>query len=267
MRKTLAALIALAAVVVTGCPAVFPELGTRLRVAPKDAILEPPPPENLVWLRFVSASVPEKTRDGRKWDQVLGSLPDPYARLMVNDAELFRTTVQSDTLSPTWPDAPRGNFEIPPGAKLRVELWDSSPINDAPIGIKELGRPTPDQVIDGLYRMELKGGGEVTMAFQPAHPMWGLGFWFELRNDAAFITRFVAGSPTERAGIQQGDQILVVNGKKVAGMSIDEVRSVLNSVPVGGLDMEVRRSDGTTVTLNIKEGPIYPTFQEFGQIE
>ncbi len=267
MRSRLLALLTLLAVLVTGCPAVFPEIGTRLKVAPKDAALEPPPPETLVWIRFMGATVPEKTRDGRKWDQVLGSLPDPYAKLMVNGAELFRTTVQSDTLTPDWPDAPRGNFEIPRGAKLRVELWDSSPINDAPIGIRDFSRPSADELIDGKYRMELKGGGEITIAFEPAHPMFGLGFWFELRNDSTFVTRFVEGGPAERAGLLKGDQILSIGGKKVAGMKPDEVRSVLNSAPVSGLDLEVRRPDGTTVTLNVKEGPIYPSYGEFGKIE
>lgn len=266
MRPRFFAFLALCAVLATGCPAVYPEIGTRLKVAPKDAILEPGPPEELFWIRILSATVPEKTRDGRKWDQVLGSLPDPYAKLYVNDAELMRTTVQSNTLTPTWPDTPRGNYEIPRGAKLRVELWDSSPINDAPIGIKDFSRPTPDEIIEGKYRMELKGGGEIVIAFEPAHPMFGLGFWFELQNDAAFITRFVQGSPAERAGIQKGDQILTINGKKVAGLRPEEVRSVLNSVPLGGVDLELKRQD-TTVTVNLKEGPIYPTFGEFGQIE
>jgi hypothetical protein len=267
MRSRLLALLALLAALVTGCPAVFPEIGTRLKVAPKDAVLEPPPPDTLVWLRFTGAVVPEKTRDGRKWDQVLGSLPDPYAKLYVNGAELFRTTVQSDTLTPDWPDAPHGNWELPPGAKLRVELWDNSPINDAPIGIKDFTRPASEQLIEGKYRIELKGGGEVTLAFEPAHPMFGLGFWFELRNDSAYITRFVEGSPAERAGMKKGDQILGIGGKKVAEMKPDDVRSLLNSAPVSGIDLELRRPDGTTVTVNVKEGPIYPTFGEFGQID
>lgn len=262
MRSRIFALVALAAMFVTGCPAVFPELGTRLKVAPKDAILDPGPPDGMYWIKFVGATVPEKTRDGRNWDQVLGSLPDPYAKLIVNGAELFRTTVQSDTLTPTWPDAPRGNWEIPKGAKLRIELWDSSPINDAPIGIKDFGVPGADEIIEGKYRTELKGGGDVTIALEPAHPMWGLGFWFELRNEAAFITRFAPGSPAERAGIQKNEEILSINGKKVSSMSSDDVRSALNSVPVTGLDLELRREDGTTVTVNLKEGPIYPTYAE-----
>jgi hypothetical protein len=267
MRSRLLAVLTLAFAFLTGCPAVYPEYGTRLKVAPKDAILDTQPPESLFWIRVMSARVPEKTRDGRQWDQVLGSLPDPYAKVIVNGAELFRTTVQSDTLAPTWPDAPRGNWEIPKGAKLRVELWDSSPINDSPIGVKDFGRPTPDELVEGKYHTELNGGGEITIAFEPAHPMYGVGFWFELRNDSAFITRFIAGSPAERAGLQKGEEILGINGKKVAGLSPDETRSILNSVPVTGLDLELKRTDGTTVTVNVKDGPIYPTFAEFGQID
>ena len=46
-----------------------------------------------------------------------------------------------------------------------------------------------------------------------------------------------------------------------------DVRSMLNSVPIAGVDLELKREDGTTVTVNLKEGPIYPTFGEFGPID
>jgi hypothetical protein len=267
MRSRLLAVLALLAALVTGCPAVFPEVGTRVKAASKDAALDPPPPDSLVWIRVVAGTVPEKTRDGRKWDQVLGSLPDPYAKLIVDGVELFRTDVQTNTLTPDWPDSPRGNFELPPGAKLRVELWDNSPINDAPIGVMDFVRPTYEQLVDGKYRIELKGGGDVTIAFQPAHPMIGLGFWVELRNDSAFVTRFAKGSPAERAGMQKGDGIVGIGGKKVAGMTPDEVRSLLNAVPVGGLDLELRHPDGKIERVNVKEGPIYPTFEDSGRMD
>ena len=113
-------------VVLAGCPAVYPELGTATRMAPAGAAIDPPSPENLRWIRITSARVPPRTRDGRTWDQALGSLPDPYAKLFVNDKELLRTPVQSNTLAPTWPEAPHGNFPIEPGDKLRVELWDNN---------------------------------------------------------------------------------------------------------------------------------------------
>jgi C-terminal processing protease CtpA/Prc len=133
--------------------------------------------------------------------------------------------------------------------------------------VKEFGRPTADELVEGKYRTELNGGGEVTIAFEPAHPMFGLGFWFELRNDAAFITRFSQGSPAERAGVQKNEEIIAINGKKVADMSSGDVRSALNAVPVGGVDLELKREDGTTVVVNIKEGPIYPTYEEHRDLD
>jgi len=50
-----------------GCPAVYPELGTRMRPMPAGIALDPPPPGDLRWVRIVSASVPARTRDGRSW--------------------------------------------------------------------------------------------------------------------------------------------------------------------------------------------------------
>lgn len=267
MRLRPLAFVLLVAASSLGCPAVFPEFGTRYKTAPKDAVLDPGPPPNLLWIKVVSATVPEKTRDGRNWDQVLGSLPDPYAKLLVNGAELFKTTVQSNTLAPTWPDGPHANYELPKVAHFRVELWDSSPINDAPIGVAEFNRPTDEALDNHQLRLELKGGGDIVIAFEPAHPMFGLGLFFELRNDAARVTRFVPGSPAERAGVQKDDDILSIGGKKVTSMSPDEVRSVLNSVPVEGVNLELKRADGSTVKVNLKEGPIYPTVEEVPKID
>ena len=45
-----------------GCPAVYPELGTRMRKALTEVALDPPPPEDMAWLKFKSARVPERTR-------------------------------------------------------------------------------------------------------------------------------------------------------------------------------------------------------------
>lgn len=272
MKVSKVASLALAALVaaVVGCPAVYPEIGTRLRTPSRDAaaVLDPPPPDEVRWIRFTGGKVPELTRGGQKWDQVLGSLPDPYAKLMVNGVEILRTSVQSDTLAPTWPDGPRGNFRVEKDAKMRVELWDNNAINDRPIGVRDIGRPTPDELVEGRISVQLEGGGEITFAFEPAHPMFGLGLWFELRNHASFITRVIEGSPAERAQIGAGDEILTVSKKKVVDMSGDQLRSILNAVPSDGLDLEMKRTDGTTYDVaGLKEGPIYPLFSEYGPVE
>src|ERR1700742_195591 len=113
----------------TACGAVYPEIappvppvGTRT--------LDPPPPEDIVFLKFKSAQIPTRTRDGRNWDSVGGSAPDPFAKLIMDDKEILVTPVQANTLTPTWPDQNVGNYRLPHGVPARIELWDSNPINN-----------------------------------------------------------------------------------------------------------------------------------------
>ena len=252
----------------SGCPAVYPELSTRTRkLAAGTETRDPPPPDDLRFVKFVSARVPPKTRDGRTWDQVLGSLPDPYAKLLVNGKEVLRTPAQSDTLEPTWPGAPAGNFKITSEDKLRVELWDSNAINDKPVGVRDVGHVSEEHRLNKQIRVELEGGGELVLAFEPAHAMFGLGLWFELRTDSCYLTRMLEGSPAERAGLLRGDQVLRIGDREVAKLSADEIRSAFNSVPSTGLPLLLRHPDGATLTVTLKEGPIYPEFDKAGAVE
>jgi PDZ domain/C2 domain len=264
---TLRLIASILLIAVTGCPAVYPELATRLRSPAPGQVLEPPPPEDIRWMRVLSARIPERTRDGRTWDQVLSSLPDPYARVLANGKELFRTSVQTDTLEPTWPGGPSGNFRILPEDRLRVELWDSNAINDKPIGVREIGRPTEEQRAAGEIRVELEGGGALTLAFAPARAWIGLGLWYELRTGAVFISRTTPGSPAERAGILKGDQVIEIAGRDARSMSSGQVRSAFNAVPHTGLALTLKHATGATERVTVAEGPIYPTFDVFGAVE
>lgn len=249
-----------------GCPAVYPELSTRLRAPAPGQVLEPPPPEDLRWIRFRSGRIPERTRDGRPWDQVLGSLPDSYARLLVNGKEVLRTKVQADTLEPSWPDSPGGNFVIKPDDRLRVEMWDSNTLNDKPIGIRDL-RITAEQRAQGLIEVELEGGGRVELSFEPAHARVGLGLWYELRTGTVFISRIAPGGPAERAGVQRGDEVLAIGGREVRKMTPNQVRSVFNAVPITGIVLLLKHPTGSTETVTAVEGPIYPTFEQYSGVE
>jgi hypothetical protein len=259
--------LSLLLVFLAGCPAVYPEIGTRLRKVPAGQSVDPPPPADLKYLKFVSGRVPEKTRDGRTWGATFGKLADPYAKLYVNDKEVLKTNPQSQTLAPTWPDSPRGNFHLTKDDKLRVELWDNKAINDAPIGVREVGRLTEDMLLQREVRIELDGGGDVTLLIEPAHAMQGLGLWFELRNNAAAITRLIPGSPSERAGARPGDEIIQIAGKNVSQMTSDDVRSQLNSLPPEGIKVVLRHTDGTSLSVTLAEGPIYPPYEEMKDIE
>src|SRR3972149_994024 len=90
-----------------GCGTVYPELSTPVRPAAAQADLSPGPPSDLFYIAFESARIPARTRDGRQWDKLGGSAPDPFAIFFLNEAELFRTPIQPTTPEPTWP-GPKG---------------------------------------------------------------------------------------------------------------------------------------------------------------
>jgi hypothetical protein len=251
--------------ITVGCGAVYPELGTRTRPMAPGQPLDPPPPADMYWMRFTSAVVPPRTRDGRSW-QASGDQADPYAKLFINGAEVLKTKVHSNTLSPTWPDSPRGNFRVGPTDKLRVEVWNSG-IPDRPICVHDIGKPGEQYLLEKQIRVSCNGGAEVTIAFEPARAVQGAGFWYELRSEAYFISRVLDGSPAQRAGLEKGDQVLKIGERDTKTMSVDEVKSAFNAIPFAGLPLVVRHASGAVLTLTLKEGPIYPEYVTFGQVD
>src|SRR5690242_4392131 len=95
-----------------GCGAVYPQLETPVRNPPAQARLTPPPPDNLLFIKFGGAVIPSRTPDGRSWDSVGGSLPDAFAKLYVDGKVILETPVQSNSLSPTWPDQRKANYHV-----------------------------------------------------------------------------------------------------------------------------------------------------------
>lgn len=245
-----------------GCPAVYPELATSMKPALAGVTLKPAPPAELYWIRFTSARIPPMTRDGRPWRRSAGSRPDPYAKLLVNGKEVLRTSVESDTLEPTWKDGPRGNFRVERDDRLRVELWDDNTLSDGPIGVRDVGRVSEEVRTAHKLRVSLEGGAEIELAFEPAHAMLGIGLWYELRSESVFITRLLSESPASREGVERGDEVMRLGGREVRSLGPDEVRSLFNAVPMDGLSLLLRTPGGATKTVTLKEGPIYPLFAD-----
>jgi len=259
---TLAMLLAL-----SGCAAIYPELGTRIDKVSADQKLDPPPPDGLRWLAFDKGEVPPTTRDGRKWGRGLqDGLPDPIAKLFVNDIEVIKTDPSPKTINPTFVGSKHGNFPVRVGDKIRLELWDSDPLNNRAIGTGS-ARVSPEMLTDGGFTARFDMGGHVTLTIKPAKPVWGLGVWYEVRGKSAGVTRLLDNSPAARAGLRKGDEIVAIGPTQVKDMTTDEVRSAMNAPPMDGLALTVRHADGATLNAKVKQGPIYPTFDQYGPIE
>jgi hypothetical protein len=244
-----------------GCGAVYPELASPVRPAPEDKELEPKPPESLRYIVFESAEIPERTRDGRRWDRYGGSAPDPFAKVLLNDKELILTPVQSNSVAPTWPDQKRANYEIAKGAKFEVQLWDSNPIHHHPICIKVI-KDLHEEVTQGTLNVECASGARLRLTIAPARAKLGLGIYYELRTSDVGITRVIRHSPAARAGLAAGDQVLQIQGRPVKNMDDGEVRSLINAHSRTGLVLQVRREDGRQESVRLKEGAMYPSVDE-----
>lgn len=258
-----------ASALLAACPAVYPEVKTAMHKAPPGQPLEPPPPPELRWLAFKEATIPALTRDGRRWGSDLGGgLPDPYANLILNGAELFRTSVEKATLHPTWRGSTRGNFRLSGDDRLRVEIWDSRVMNDHLIGLKETG---PIAAYDQRFLEEIQeecaSGVTFKLANEPAHGTIGYGLDYELRTYDVFITRVFEESPAARIGMRAGDQLIAINGKMLTQMREGEMQSLFNAPVSHGIDVTLRHQDGSQISAKLKEGAIYPLFAEIGVFE
>ena len=245
-----------------GCGAVYPQLGTPVRTPPAHITLTPPPPEELLFVKFAGAVIPKRTRDGRNWDSVGGSLPDVFAKLFVDGKLILETPVQSNSLTPTWPDQRKANYRIRMGAPIKVELWDSNPINNAPVCVADVHDLHAEAIADGPLQISCNSGAELSLEVDPAHARLGVGLFYELRREEVFVTRVLRESPAARAGLARGDQLLKIQGKAVKTMGDGEAQSLINANTATGVTLLVRKVDKSEVELQLKEGAIYPVVDE-----
>jgi hypothetical protein len=224
--------------------------------------LTPPPPDDLLFLKFAGAVIPARTRDGRNWDSVGGSLPDAFAKLLVDGKVILETPVQSNTLTPTWPDQRKANYRMRSGAPVRVELWDSNPINNHPICVADVADLHSDVSSEEPVQINCNSGAELKLVAQPAHGRLGIGLFYELRREEVVVTRVLRESPAARAGLVRGDQLIKIQGKVVKTMAEGEAQSEINANAATGIALRVRKLDKSELELNLKEGAIYPVVDE-----
>jgi membrane-associated protease RseP (regulator of RpoE activity) len=260
-RGVLGASLLLLSGLSSACGAVYPEIATPVRPAASRQ-LEPPPPDDIVFIKFASAQIPNRTRDGRQWDSVGGSAPDPFAKLLIGDKDVVVTPVQANTLRPTWPDQRVGNYRLPRNVPVRVELWDANAINNHPICVESINNILAEASNEQNLEVRCESGAQIELTVQPAHAKFGVGLYYELRTAAIFVTRVVAESPAARAGLKRGDQLLKIQGKPVKDMDQDESRSLINSNVSTGVTLTVKHTTGAVDDVTLKDGPMYPTIED-----
>jgi hypothetical protein len=243
------------------CGVVYPEVQTPLRTPPPGFSLVPPPPDDLIYLRFHGAVIPTKTVDGREWDSVGGAAPDPFAKLLVNGKEIIVTPVESDTLRPKWGDQVRANYRIKRGSAVKVEVWDKNPINSRPICTEDIKNLHDEVNTDHPLEITCESGARVELIAEPAHGRLGLGFYYELRTEGAAVTRVIEESPARRAGLAPGDEIVRVQGQDVLTMEDGKLQSLINANASIGVELTVRRGEQSR-EVKLKNGSIYPLVSE-----
>lgn len=249
----------------SGCATVYPTFATPMREVPvASSELDPPPPEDLVYLQMGSARIPKRTRDGRDWDELGGKAPDPFAIVFLDGREIFRTRPQANTLKPTWPGSPGGNFRIGRRTEVRIELFDSNSVQHRPICMVDITGVDED-AFTGRREVLCDNGATVTLLVEPAHAVWGVGVTLEVHFGEVVVTRVEPESPASRAGLVAGARIVAIQGKPVREMADGEARSLVNANLRTGFSLALLEADGATRTVKLREGPIFPVQSPDGE--
>jgi hypothetical protein len=170
--------------------------------------------------------------------------------------------IQSNTLSPNWPNQKRGNYRIAPGASVKVQLWDSNPINNHPICAQTIKDFHEHVSTERHLEVTCDSGAVVELQVEPAHGKIGLGLFYEIRTDRVFVTRVLVESPAGRSGVRRGEEIVKIMGEPARGMPEGRVRSLINSNGSTGLDLVLAGADKLERPVTLKDGPIYATLDE-----
>jgi predicted metalloprotease with PDZ domain len=164
-------------------------------------------------------------------------------------------------LAPTWPDAVKANYRVPKGTTLRFELWDANPINNHPICVRVV-KSLAEESRSGVIDIACESGAKVSVTAEPAHARIGLGMRYEFRSQSVHVTRVALESPAARVGLRGGEEIIRIQGKEVKTLDEGEARSLINASSPSGLNLTVKKADGSTLDLSVKDGPVYPTLDD-----
>jgi len=251
--RVLGGLFSCALSLLPGCA--YPTRATPLTAVMHSPVDRSTQPDNLWQLQVVDAQIPRQTRTGQSWDDEGGG-PDVYFVLAIKGEERWRTDVREDDFRPKFPN-PSPNLRFDRSARVRIELWDRDGVGADPIGIYE-GKVLSEVFIDADSTVTLDGGATVTLRLRKPEPRAGTGIAeYELRPSALVVRAVLPNSPAARGGLRDGDRIVAIDGKAIAGLSEAAADSALALASQRASKLTAER-DGKRRTVQLDKGYVWP---------
>ncbi|HET6881466.1 MAG TPA: PDZ domain-containing protein [Pirellulales bacterium] len=114
--------------------------------------------------------------------------------------------------------------------------------------------PVPNEPIDAPFWLSIGVKGSAPLSVKSLTvsgrltPLFGVGI--DVRGDTVFVSKVVAKSLAESAGVAEGDVVQIINGE--APKSLKEAMSLLGKVAFGETATLVVRRAGVEKTIQIK---------------
>lgn len=256
----------------TGCgapSAVANVAGFSTRLVAEETRLDPPPPEDIVWLSIAEAAISSKNRRGRPWAEA-GGPPNPVVILEIDGQKVLETPEVGATLEAAWdPGVASGNFQLTKEAELQILVFDRGALNDRPIAQGKLPRPDEGDLSRGFLEVDIGqvgAPGAIKVAAGPAHALLGVGFDVEIFGATLTVSRVLQHSPAGRAGLKVEDELLAIDGVELGRLSSRQLLSAVNGIGRHPADLLVKHASGSTESFSIGEGPCYALFDELGTV-
>jgi hypothetical protein len=251
--------VLIAALVLPACSAFYPRYTTVYRAVPPGVSEQgglTAPPEEVQRIAVVSAEIPRQHREGRDWDS--DGPPDAYVILYRNGAEVYRTRVIPNTLTPEWdPARDYIDLRVSDTDQLRFEMRDDDGFGSDLIGIAEERGVPIDARNGGNWTVRLEGGASVSLRSTPPPPQLGMGVTFDFENDNLGVLALEEAGPGYRAGLRVGDHITSIGGRAVGTLGEIGSRQAMDRNAMEPVELGVTRGAGH-MTITVARDAVYP---------
>lgn len=219
-----------------------------------------------VWqLHLLSAQLEPQRRGGLNWDED-GSVADPFVRVLRNNRVVWTSPVVTNSIAPEWNAVLPENLWVPNDQTLRFEVWDKDEVlrNEGflgdPIGVVQFQGLPPNALRDAIATLRLEGNATLQIQVTAPRPRRGVGITrIEEHSDSLLVLEVIERSPAGRAGIRRGDEIVRVNGERVADTGAERAASALSLAGIRGGRLEVLSESGPPRTVELDRGYVWLT--------